>query len=61
MGSQEWGWRDFPGRPVVRILPSNAEGEVSIPGRGAKILYASQPKKKKKKKKKPEYKTGAIL
>ena len=44
MGSQEWEWRDFPGSPVVRILPSNAEGESSIPGQGAKILYASQPK-----------------
>ena len=35
MGSQEWEWRDFPGSPVVRILPSNAEGESSIPGQGA--------------------------
>ena len=26
--------RDFPGGPVVKTLPSNAEGEDSIPGSG---------------------------
>ena len=36
---------DFPGGPVVNILPSNAGGVGSIPGRGAKIPHASQPKK----------------
>ena len=44
LGSQEGEWRDFPGSPVVRTLPSNGQGEGSIPGGGAKILYASQPK-----------------
>ena len=34
------GW-DFPGGPVVKNLPSNAEDEGSIPGRGIKIPYAT--------------------
>ena len=33
-------FRDFPGGPVVKTLPSNAEGAVSIPGSGTKILHA---------------------
>ena len=36
--------RDFPGGPVVKTLSSNAGGEGSIPGRGAKIPRASPPK-----------------
>ena len=36
--------RDFPGSPVVKTLPSNAGGEGSIPGQGAKIPHASWPK-----------------
>ena len=36
--------RDFPGGPVVRASPSNAGGVGSIPGRGAKISHALQPK-----------------
>ena len=32
---------DFPGGPVVKILPSNAEGVGSIPGRGTKIPIAA--------------------
>ena len=40
---------DFPGGPVVKTSPSNAGGAGSIPGQGAKIPHASQPKKKKKK------------
>ena len=36
--------RDFPGGPVVKTSPSNAGGAGSIPGRGAKIPHASQPK-----------------
>ena len=35
----------FPGSPLVKTLPSNAEGEGSIPGQGAKISQALQPKK----------------
>ena len=36
--------RDFPGGPVVKTEPSNAGGESSIPGQGAGIPHASQPK-----------------
>ena len=32
--------RDFPGGPVVKNLPSNAEDAGSIPGRGTKISHA---------------------
>ena len=39
-----WLRWEFPGGPVVKTLPSNAGGEGSIPGRGAKIPRASQPK-----------------
>ena len=35
---------DFVGGPVVKTSASNAAGEGSIPGRGAKISHASQPK-----------------
>ena len=35
---------DFPGGPVVKTLPSRAEGAGSIPGRGAKIPDAPWPK-----------------
>ena len=37
--------RDFPGGPVVKTSPSNAGGAGSIPGRGAKIPHALQPRK----------------
>ena len=33
-------FRDFPGGPVVKTLPSNAGAACSIPGQGAKILHA---------------------
>ena len=36
---------DISGGPVVKLLPSNAEGMSSIPGQGVKIPYASWPKK----------------
>ena len=39
--------QNFPGGPVIETS-SNAEGVGSIPDGGAKILYASGPKKKKK-------------
>ena len=35
--------RDFPGRPTVKTLPSNAGVEGSNPGWGAKIPHAPQP------------------
>ena len=35
---------DFPGSPVVKTLPSNAEGAGLIPGRGAKVPHASRPR-----------------
>ena len=54
-----WGWgmsdygvsfpkykiqfRDFPGGPVVKNLPSNAGDKGSIPGQGTKIPHASGP------------------
>ena len=44
LAHQEYANRDFPGSPVVKTSPSNAGGEDSIPGRGAKIAHASQPK-----------------
>ena len=43
---------DFTGGPVVRILPSTAEGTGSIPDREAKIptcLMAQNPKHKQQK------------
>ena len=46
--------RDFPGHPVVKTLPSNAGGAGLIPGQGAKIPHALQPKKTK-------HQTEAIL
>ena len=40
-------FRDFPGGPVVKNLPFNAEGGGSVPGRGAKIPQASRYDKRK--------------
>ena len=37
-------FRNFPGSPVVKTLPSNAGGVGSIPGRGAKIPHGLQSK-----------------
>ena len=39
--------RDFPGGPVVKTSPSNAGSAGSIPGWGAKIPHALQPKNQK--------------
>ena len=44
MVKTKYNWRDFPGSPVVKTSPSNAEGVGLIPGRGAKIPHASGPK-----------------
>ena len=33
-------YRDFPGGPVVKNLPSNAGNRSSIPGQGTKIPHA---------------------
>ena len=38
---------DFPGCPIVKTSPSDAEGEGSVPGWGAETPHASQPKKPK--------------
>ena len=46
---------DFPGAPVVKTPPSNAEDAGSIPGWGTKIPHASQPKKKKQNIKQKQY------
>ena len=48
----------FPGSPVVKISPSNARGVDSIPGLGAKILYASWPKIPKKQNKFNKFNKG---
>ena len=45
---------DFPGDPVIKTSPSNARDSGLIPGQGAKILHAFQPKYRK-------HKTTAIL
>ena len=37
-------YRDFPGGPVVKVLPSNAGGVGLIPTQGAKIPHAPRPK-----------------
>lgn len=47
---------DFPGDPVVKILPSSSGGAGSTPGCGAKIPHNSWPKNQKKQKRK-----GTIL
>ena len=54
LGGLEQQTRDFPGGPVVKTSPSNAESVGSIPGWGAKIQHALWPKK-------PKHKTKAIL
>ena len=35
---------ESPGSPVIKTWPSNAGGAGLIPGRGARILHALQPK-----------------
>ena len=34
--------RDFPGSPVIKNSPGNAEDVGSIPGRGTKISYTGE-------------------
>ena len=53
--TQETGFRDFPGGPVVGTSSSNPGLVGPIPGWGAEIPPASWPKKK------PKCKTEAIL
>ena len=48
--------RDFPGSPVVKILPFDMGGACSTPAWGVKISHVSWPKKNKIK-----YKAEAIL
>ena len=36
--------RDFPGSAVIKTSPSNVRGADLIPGQGAKILHACQPR-----------------
>ena len=45
------GWGDFPGGPVIKTSPSNAEGEGLIPGWAAKIPHALRPKNQNMKQK----------
>ena len=49
----KWCFRDFPGCPEVKTLPSNAQGVGSIPDREAKIPQASSQN--------PKHKTETIL
>ena len=50
-GSDDWDsrlklpGRDFPGDPVAKNPPSNAEGVGSIPGSGTKIRHATRTQK----------------
>ena len=37
-------YRDFPGSPRVKTLPSNARGEGLIPGQGDKVPHTGKPK-----------------
>ena len=46
--------KGFPGGPVVKTMPSNAEGAGSIPGLGSGIPHASQPKNQNMKQKQSE-------
>ena len=41
--------RDFPGGPVVKTSPCNAEGAGKIPGQGVKIPHALGPKNQNRK------------
>ena len=40
----KWLFRDFPGGPVVKDFAFQCRRRGLIPGRGAKIPHASQPK-----------------
>ena len=41
MNLKHYGFKDFPGGPVVKNLPSNADNTDLIPGPGTKIPYAT--------------------
>ena len=41
MNLKNHGFRDFPGGPVVKNLPSNAGNTGLIPGPGSKIPHAT--------------------
>ena len=43
-GRNKGYYGDFPGGPVVKTSTSNARGAGSIPGQGARIPHALQPK-----------------
>ena len=53
-------YRDFPGGPVVKTLPSNVGGAGLIPGQGAKMPHAvaETPKHKNKKQYCNKFNTG---
>ena len=52
---------DFPGRPVVKMLPSNAGGAGSKPGQGTRIPHASWTKNQNIKQKQYCNKLNKIL
>ena len=51
VGKVKGQFRDFPGGPVVKTSPSNAEAVDLIPGWGSKIPHASRPKNQSMKQK----------
>ena len=42
---------NYPGGPIVKTLPSTEMGVVFIPGQGAEIPHASEPKQQQQQKK----------
>ena len=48
MNPNFWEW-DFPGGPVLKNAPSNAQGPGSIPGQRTRIPHAAGLSQKKKK------------
>ena len=53
--------RNFPGDSVVKTSPSNAGGEGSIPGCGAKIPHALGQKNQQNKQQKQYYNRSNVV
>ena len=51
---------DFPDDPVVKTLPSSAEGASLTPEQGTVNPHALQPKHQKKKKKKKKHRSNSV-
>ena len=50
-------WWDFPGGPVVKNSPSNAEDSSSVPGCGTKIPYTAEQLRPVLRNKKPTHRS----